>query len=78
VATQNANTTNAQILSAAVFPEIEPEPFTDIMLYWLLPLNKTRRYIRTAPGDLPRYNPDPLTNGSGKPFLGINDRIFIA
>jgi hypothetical protein len=74
MATQNANTRAAQVL----IPEIEPEPFTDIVLYWLSPLNKTRRYIRTAPGNLLRYNPDSPANGSGKPFLGINDRIFIA
>ncbi|MBE7474507.1 MAG: hypothetical protein DPW09_19435 [Anaerolineae bacterium] len=77
MATQNANTTTAQILSAAMLTEIEPELFTDIVLYWLSPLNKTQWYVRTAPGNLPRYNPDPPANGSSEPFLAINNRIFI-
>jgi hypothetical protein len=53
VATQNANTTAAPVL----IPETEPEPFTDILLYWLSPLNKTQKRVRTAPGNLSRYNP---------------------
>jgi hypothetical protein len=77
VATQNANTRAAQTLSAAMFPETEPEPFTDIVLYWLSPLNKTRRHIRPAPGNLSRYNPDSPANGSGEAFLAVNHRIFI-
>lgn len=77
MATENANTTAVQVVSVAIFPETEPEPFTDIVLYWLLPLNKTRRHIRPAPGNSPRFNPNPPANGSRESFLAVNNRIFI-